>query len=477
MIDTLLSSTSLVKCSLNQITILIMMFISAISFLALQIWSIVASSAGIEWNGDSKLIPPNPADDPFYKAPPGIASIKPGTILRHRQVPTKITLNNKDGLKLKGAWQILYRTQNSVGEPSATVTTVLVPYQAKDENLFVLNMFSDAAYNGCSPSINLQVGARNDSVFTQAQTMIAYSALTEGWYVSIADDEGFNAAFSSGPQQAYATLDSVRAVLQSEDITGIDPEPRITMYGYSGGGFVGSWVAEIQPDYAPELKIDGIAIGGLVPNMTAGLALYNKNDRSSFIPATLIGLSKDYKNLSMWLDENLIPEKAAELRKVESQCFDSNYNMFHSQDIGKYLKRGWDSIFDPVPRSVFEVTGTSGQRATPKIPLYVSETVQDDVSPIAFTDALLKKWCDEGATILYERNDLFNMSHSQESMYSLGGAFTWMQDRQAGKPASPGCRTTSLTSESLKGFVTLKMLGKILSGQLANYGIPVSGWK
>jgi hypothetical protein len=83
-----------------------------------------------------------PDDDAFYKAPPGFESTAPGTILRYRPVPNPITLDNKGAVKLKAAWQILYRTQNSLGNPIATVTTVLEPKNAKRNNLFGYNFFS-----------------------------------------------------------------------------------------------------------------------------------------------------------------------------------------------------------------------------------------------------------------------------------------------------------------------------------------------
>ena len=83
-----------------------------------------------------------PDDDPFYKAPPGIASTKPGTILRSRPVPSEITLDNIWGIKLKQAVQLLYRTQNSHGNPQATVVTVLVPFNAKPKSLFPLMFFA-----------------------------------------------------------------------------------------------------------------------------------------------------------------------------------------------------------------------------------------------------------------------------------------------------------------------------------------------
>src|ERR1700759_4492336 len=65
-------------------------------------------------------------NDEFYKEPPGYERIPLGGILRSRPAPFPIKLVKYLTLKPKAAWQILYRTQNSVGEPEATVVTLLV---------------------------------------------------------------------------------------------------------------------------------------------------------------------------------------------------------------------------------------------------------------------------------------------------------------------------------------------------------------
>lgn len=83
-----------------------------------------------------------PSDDPFYWAPKDFEKTERGTILRSRPVPNAITLNNVTPIKPKAAWQLLYRTQNSVGEPSANVVTVLVPFNVKPNHLFVYSMFT-----------------------------------------------------------------------------------------------------------------------------------------------------------------------------------------------------------------------------------------------------------------------------------------------------------------------------------------------
>jgi hypothetical protein len=134
----------------------------------------------------------------------------------------------------------------------------------------------------------------------------------------------------------------------------------------------------LQPTYAPDVKIAGAGLGGLVPNVTATIGMhsldvfthcavnntiaiefFDQKERASFIPPSLLGMSHDYDNLKSWLKENLVPELEPEFRKTESQCFSSN-TMYSNQSMGKYFKRGLKSLYDPVPRGVMEITGMSG---------------------------------------------------------------------------------------------------------------------
>jgi hypothetical protein len=83
-----------------------------------------------------------PDDDPFYQNPPGFEKTALGTILRYRTTPKAITLNNITPIRPKSAWQLQYRTQNSNGEPSTSIVTVLVPYNAKPDHLLAYSWFS-----------------------------------------------------------------------------------------------------------------------------------------------------------------------------------------------------------------------------------------------------------------------------------------------------------------------------------------------
>jgi hypothetical protein len=51
---------------------------------------------------------------------------------------------------------------------------------------------------------------------------------------------------ASGLHGGRTTLDGVRAVLNTANITGIEKDPIITLYGYSGGAFAGEYVSSCQ---------------------------------------------------------------------------------------------------------------------------------------------------------------------------------------------------------------------------------------
>lgn len=82
-----------------------------------------------------------------------------------------------------------------------------------------------------------------------------------------------------------------------------------------------------------------------------------------FGPSTIIGLSHDYPNLAKWLKENLNPLTEKEFRKAESQCLQSNIDLYAGKNMDKYFKRGYASILEPIPLSVIQESGTYSVRS------------------------------------------------------------------------------------------------------------------
>ncbi|KAK0121868.1 hypothetical protein ONS95_010147 [Cadophora gregata] len=67
----------------------------------------------------------------------------------------------------------------------------------------------------------------------------------------------------------------------------------------------------MQLGYAPELKILGAAVGGIISNINSTIHIINKTPHAGFGPAGLLGLHKAYetKEFNKLLHQETFPEK------------------------------------------------------------------------------------------------------------------------------------------------------------------------
>jgi hypothetical protein len=82
--------------------------------------------------------------DWFYQPPDGFEKAALGTILRSRKTPRPIGINvTSVEFGVGDAWQLLYRTQDGLRQPEATVVTILKPKQPNPRgNLWSESYFS-----------------------------------------------------------------------------------------------------------------------------------------------------------------------------------------------------------------------------------------------------------------------------------------------------------------------------------------------
>lgn len=176
-----------------------------------------------------------PSRDPFYTPTGNWHSAKPGAILAHRPIPNPLV-----NVTYSAAYQLLYRTTDSLGKATAAVTTVIIPHNPDYSKLLSYQIVYDTPDVDCSPSYALQEGGLFiiDTGFTYG--------LGEGWVVNTPDYEGPKAAFTAGIISGQATLDSIRAALASTHITKIKPNATVAMWGYSGGVSLRSFRSSLQ---------------------------------------------------------------------------------------------------------------------------------------------------------------------------------------------------------------------------------------
>ncbi|MCB9389370.1 MAG: hypothetical protein H6512_07280 [Acidimicrobiia bacterium] len=86
-------------------------------------------------------------------------------------------------------------------------------------------------------------------------------ALRRGWTVLTVDWTGPQSSFADLESSGRLILDAISAAIDFEP-AGLSSETPVALWGYSGGALATLFAAELQPSYAPNLKIVCAAAGG-----------------------------------------------------------------------------------------------------------------------------------------------------------------------------------------------------------------------
>ncbi|WP_280298613.1 lipase family protein [Nocardia neocaledoniensis] len=381
-----------------------------------------------------------PQNDPFHTPPPGWDTEAPGTILNSRPVEVaSLGPQPQDA----DAWQLLYRTTDTVGRPMATVTTVLRPRTEQVKGLISYQPATDASAPQCAPSYVLRQGAP-DKYDASLDFMQIDEMLTSGHAISVPDWEGPKGAMFTPRQPGYAALDGVRAAEAFAPLGLSGTDTPVAAMGYSGGSYGTSWVAQTQPTYAPELRLVGVAMGGWTAPIAPYLATLDGGPFSGFLPSLLPGMMRADPVLAAAFDKYLTPTGHALMAAGDSKCVTPNVaqHAFVRMD---------DHLTIPFSRLLEEVQGSlaaldfSPDASTP--PLFLYNAVHDEIVTIAAPDKAVAQWCAAGAPITYTRDQL--SEHVSLQIAATTAVLRWIDERLAGQAAPDGCSIHTVQSMAL----------------------------
>jgi hypothetical protein len=408
-----------------------------------------------------------PQDDPFYQPPAGFAAAAPGTILRSR--PVSLALFATVPVKL-AAWQLLYRTTDYAGRPEATVTTVLLPAGGKARGLVSYQVAEDASAPQCAPSYELRPGGAPGEVINQAESLLIDAAAAEGFAVSVPDYEGPDGDFGAPRQPGYAVLDGLRAAEQFGPL-GLDGAGTpVGIWGYSGGSLASGWAAQVQPAYAPDLDVRGVAVGGFVTDVGAALLKINGGFGAGLIASALPGVLRTSPALKAAFDSYATPAGQAALAQGGSQCEIRNVTQFAFANLSKYLTIPL-ARFLALPAVQTALAGLNLGGSSPTAPLFVYHAVNDELIPIAGTDATVKNYCAHGDSVTYTR-DLAS-EHAILAVTGAPAALHWLTQRLTGGAVPQGCHTSTVLSMLLTAPGLAGLPGFLLGNITALLGRPI----
>lgn len=397
-------------------------------------------------NADPAPPPPSAApgqyDDPFYLPPADFGDAAPGTVLRFRPVvPAQMSLL-ADKVQ---AWQLLYRTTNSEGRPMATVTTVFRPVSGPVHGLVSYQIPEDASTARCAPSRFLGADPAATGNANPAMLTIDLGPLNaivaQGFALSVPDYEGPGSEWGAARQPGYAVLDGVRAAQQFPSLGLSGAGIPTALWGYSGGSLASGWAAQVQPDYAPELDIRGAALGGFITDPGQAIVRTIGTVFSGVPISVLPGLVRSEPALVAAFDKHLTPAGKALFAEAGSQCVFENATGHAFVDLSPYMDMKFDDFMAlPDVRAGFERLNLGG--ATPKVPLFVYHSVNDEMVPIAGADRTVADYCAAGASVTYVRDE--GSEHGLLGVTGAPAALDWLTQRLAGQSAGPQCTTRTV---------------------------------
>jgi hypothetical protein len=371
-----------------------------------------------------------PSADSFYTPPSdaALSAAKPGAVLRYRALPASALWAD-----VKEGWQLMYRSSGQKGQPVAMVTTFLAPktVSTTGKKLVSYQSFYDSLTLNCSPSGETLTNKLFDKTFYKG-------ALTKGYYVVLSDYEGLDSQWIAALNTGHGVLDGIRAA-QNFSKSGLNSSTPVGLFGFSGGGFASIWGAELAAQYAPELKIVGVAAGGLPANP---INVAKKVDGTLFAGAyigAVVGLSRAYPEIDVAKYGN--DTGVAALKDAGTRCLGGTVSGNPELLTPFAFKKGSAYYKDPnfldLPEmQAINKENTMGQ-FPPKMPVYIWAGTTDELMPMADTELVVSTYCAAGTTVQFKK--LVGIDHVAGATY-LGGGLDYLVDRFNGKAAPNTCK-------------------------------------
>ncbi|EDK46709.1 hypothetical protein LELG_04890 [Lodderomyces elongisporus NRRL YB-4239] len=387
-----------------------------------------------------------PKVDEFYTPPDDFRDYKVGDILKLRKTLAGLRSMYLP-INIKNSWQLMVRSENTFGEASYMITTVMEPFNADPAKILSYQTFQDSADLDCSPSFSVQQGASRLDIGAQFDMTFILMALQNGYYVVSPDYEGPQSAFLAGRQAGKAILDSIRAVLRSGEITGISQDAEVAMWGYSGGAMATGFAAVLQPSYAPEIKerFIGVALGGFATNITEIIHAIDGGFYAGLIPAALHGLANEYTFLKPLMLEYVDPAQVERMEKAADQCLINVWVRYVGSNIfngkGAMFKNGAEFLKLPQVVDVLKDNSIIYLNASyvPQIPIFIYHSSFDPIVPIKDVYTVYDNWCEWGADSL-EFSEGWLGNHITDIALGAFAGWSWLEKRFEGvEPVVKGC--------------------------------------
>ncbi len=375
-----------------------------------------------------------PSGMDFYEVP-AISTDTHGDLIWYREA----TVDLGAGAPAFRAWNVMYRSTDSLGAENAVTGTVIVPngiwlgFGGRPVVSYATG--THGLQQGCAPSLQMAAGTDYESENIKA-------ALNEGYAVLVTDYAGYTTGdvptYLAGASQAHATLDIVSAASQVPS-SGVSANAPVAIWGYSQGGQTAAWAAELAQSYAPDMDLVGVAAGGVPADFEASADYLNGSTGASFMLGAVIGLAEQYPD-NLDLDELTNDAGKDAIETGKNQCVFEALFYFMNDSIKEYTANGetLDEMLED--EAIYEaITDQNLGEGLPSVPVYLYHGQADEFIPIAQHTELKENYCGRFANVTF---DIYPSEHIVTQFQAAPTVMNWLDDRFDGDSAANGCATS-----------------------------------
>lgn len=239
----------------------------------------------------------------FYNAHPATVP-RPGELIGAEPMDAYLV----PGVRLRArAWRLLYHSTGALDEPTVVSGTLLLPCGLRRLRPLPLIGYAIGTHglaDAAAPSRQLASGH-------DWEAGLLALVLARGFALIATDYQGLGTPgehpFMVGRALGRNVLDGIRAAralsrakgLGEGGVPPLDPEGPLAVMGYSEGGYAAAWAAQLQPSYAPELELCGVAAGGAAVDLESVCARLDGSLFSFFLTYGALGYAAAYPELDL----------------------------------------------------------------------------------------------------------------------------------------------------------------------------------
>jgi len=404
-----------------------------------------------------------PSGSAFYTPPTPTPAGSAGELVWYR--PASVNLNVT--LPAVKAWTVLYQSTDQHGHPDWVTGTVIVPTASwRGSGSRPVVSYAEGTQGlgqSCAPSLQMTAGTEYDGG-------AIIESLKKGYAVAVTDYQGYTTGsiptYAAGRAEGQAVLDVVRAARQVPG-SGISSSAPVVLWGYSQGGQAASWAAELQGSYASDVKLVGLAAGGVPANLQAIGEFDNASVGTAFGLDGLIGLSAAYpEEFNLAAISNVAGIEAA--GKLLNECAIQSLAEFRDVNSDEYTA-GNKTLpqLEAEHPSIEKVIDEQqlGTKSVP-VPVYHYHGLEDEFVPVAQDVALHQAWCSLGVSDDFQ---LYPGDHLLTDPTAISTVIKWVEERLAGRKAASTCGLHSPTA-------TLPSSAR-LSPETGDLIVPLPAWE